>query len=127
MKALSFGGLALVMLAAVAAHAAEPVRQGPVPTPTQRSLSDRQSGAEIVGKLLKPGPSDPDVPLPSPGLSDDMAGNRKGTGPQIYGREEPGGAVFGLRFPIPVRPGDAGATTRYSSRVDEPKSRLESR
>ena len=83
MKALIFVGTALVHFAAVAAHAVEPARQGRAPTPIRADPSDARTGAEIVGKLLKPGPSDPDVPLPSPGLSDDTSGNKRGTPPRF--------------------------------------------
>lgn len=127
MKAFWIIGSALALLAGLSAQAAEPARKGPAPTPIQSSPSEARSGAEIVGKLLKPGPSDPDIPLPSREPSDGTSGNKKGTGPQIYGREEAGGAVFGLTFPIPVRPGDSRATTRYSSDIDGPQNRLESR
>lgn len=123
MKSLVILGLAAPVLWMVAAQAAEPSRPAPQPTPIQGS----KSGAEIVGKLLKPGPSDPDVPLPAAGLSDDSTGNSPGTRPQIYGREQSGGAVLGLKFPIPVRGGDRGSATRYSSDVDGPKSSVESR
>ncbi len=57
-----------------------------------------------MGKLLAPGPGDPDVPLPNRDLSDSAAGGAAPSGPRIYGREETGGGVLGLRFPIPVSP-----------------------
>jgi hypothetical protein len=123
MKSLAILGLAAPILWIVTAQAAEPRRPAPVSTLIQSG----ESGAEIVGKLLKPRPSDPDVPLPAAGLSDDIGGNSAGTRPQIYGREQSGGAIFGLKFPIPVRNGDAGSATRYSSGVEGPKSGLESR
>ena len=123
MKSLVILGLAAPILWTMSAQAAEPRRPAPVTTPIQSP----ESGAEIVGKLLKPRPSDPDVPLPATGLSDDKDGNSRGTGPQIYGREQPGGAIFGLKFQIPVRGADSGAATRYSPGADSPKSGLESR
>lgn len=110
MKSLRILGLAFLFLWTVAAQATEPRRPAPAATPIQPV----QTGAEIVGNLLTPGPSDPDIPLPSPTLKNDAGGGRSPSGPRIYGREEIGGAVFGLRFPIPV-PGGAGKTdTRYS-------------
>jgi len=110
MKSLRIPGLAILFLWTVAAQAADPARSAPKATPIQPT----RTGAEIVGNLLTPGPSDPDVPLPSPALKDDVGGGRSPTGPRIYGREETGGAVFGLRFPIPVPGGAAKADTRYS-------------
>jgi hypothetical protein len=103
--------LAPLLAVAVSAQAAEPKKSSPATTPIQPA----QSGAEIVGKLLAPGPSDPDVPLPSRDLSEGSVGGGSLTKPRIYGREETGGAVFGLRFPIPVRSGASKSDTRYSS------------
>lgn len=66
------------------------------------------TGSELVGKLLSEqnGPSNPDVPLPQHSLSlrQDPASTPLG-GPQIYGRREEGGGVFGLKIPIQVRAG----------------------
>jgi hypothetical protein len=61
------------------------------------------TGSELVGKLLSEqnGPSNPDVPLPQYGLSQTSQPNSAPlSGPQIYGRREEGGGVFGLKFPI---------------------------
>jgi hypothetical protein len=68
----------------------------PAPVPT---------GSELVGKLLaeENGPSDPDVPMPQRGLT--RTQDRPSTKPQIYGRQEDGGAVLGLKFPIPATRG----------------------
>jgi hypothetical protein len=63
------------------------------------------SGAELVGKLLREqnGPSDPDVPLPQRGLAANPAPTSTPlAGPHVFGRQEEGGGVFGLKFPIPV-------------------------
>jgi hypothetical protein len=63
------------------------------------------SGAELVGKLLNEanGPSDPDVPLPQRGLSPSQnPASAPLSGPQVFGRQEDNGGVFGLKFPIPV-------------------------
>jgi hypothetical protein len=68
----------------------------PAPEPT---------GAEVVGKLLseQDGPSDPDVPLPQHGLSANQGStSTPQAGPQVFGRREDNGGVFGLKFPIPV-------------------------
>ena len=79
-------------------RSAAPVAK-PAPEPT---------GAELVGKLLseQDGPSNPDVPLPQHGLS---AGHTPTSaplaGPQVFGRREDNGGVFGLKFPIPVSRG----------------------
>jgi len=69
----------------------------PAPEPT---------GAEVVGKLLseQDGPSNPDVPLPQYGLNQNsQPASTPLSGPQIFGRREDGGGVFGLKIPIPAR------------------------
>ena len=66
------------------------------------------TGAELVGRLLseQDGPSNPDVPLPQYGLSQKSdPASKPLSGPQIYGRREDGGGVFGLKFPIGVHNG----------------------
>jgi len=66
------------------------------------------SGAELVGRLLSEqnGPSDPDVPLPQHGLSRTQApASTPLSRPQIFGRREDGGGVFGLKIPIPATRG----------------------
>ncbi len=71
----------------------------PAPEPT---------GAELVGKLLseQDGPSNPDVPLPQYGLSrSSQPATTPLSGPQIFGRREEGGGVFGLKIPIGVHSG----------------------
>jgi hypothetical protein len=63
------------------------------------------TGAELVGKLLaeQNGPSDPDVPLPQRGLSRVQEPTSTPlSGPQMFGRQEEGGGVFGLKIPIPA-------------------------
>jgi hypothetical protein len=78
---------------------AAPTAVKPAPEPT---------GSELVGKLLSEqnGPSNPDVPLPQVGLSQNAQPNSAPlSGPQIYGRREEGGGVFGLKFPIGVHNG----------------------
>jgi hypothetical protein len=84
-----------------------------LPTPI---VERTPSNVEIVNKALNPGASDPNVPLPRADLPDAAAGEPSSTagGPQIYGRGEEGGAVLGLRMPIPADRNVSGATTRYS-------------
>jgi hypothetical protein len=79
-------------------------------------MASTPSGAELVGKLLaaQTGPSDPDVPLPQPNLSLREPAATALTGPRIYGRQEDGGAVVGLRIPIPADRGAFQHSTRYS-------------
>lgn len=80
------------------------------------------TGAEIVGKLLAPGASDPDVPMPHPDLADTPAGNNAASGgPRLFGRAESGdgvldirGGIFGLTVPIPADRSAPGANTRSS-------------
>ncbi len=72
--------------------------------PKSSPISPKGSGSAAVGKLLAPGPGDPAVPLPNRDLSDSPSGSAASSGPRIYGREETGGGVLGLRFPIPVTP-----------------------
>lgn len=72
------------------------------------------SAAEIVGKLLAPGASDPDVPLPHPDLSGTAEGDQPLRSPKVFGRGEPGGGVLGVRVPFPVDRSGSADTTRYS-------------
>lgn len=75
-----------------------------VPAPAAKAAPE-PTGSELVGKLLSEqnGPSNPDVPLPQYGLSQTSQPNSAPiSGPQIYGRREEGGGVFGLKFPIGV-------------------------
>jgi hypothetical protein len=86
----------------------------PLPTPI---VERTPSNVEIVNKALNPGASDPNVPLPRAGLPDAAAASEPSTaagGPQIFGRGEDGGAVLGLRMPIPADRNVSGSTTRYS-------------
>jgi|GEM_PF-2108584 len=80
------------------------------------------TGAEIVGKLLAPGASDPDVPMPHADLAGMPAGNNAvSEGPRLFGRAESGdgvldirGGVFGLTVPIPANRGTPSTNTRSS-------------
>ena len=93
----------------------------PLPAP---ATGPAPSNVEIINKLLMPGASDPDVPLPHPDLADGGGEPRSAAGsannPRIFGRSEQGGGVFGLRIPIPAERHASGANTRYS--VDRPGS-----
>ena len=85
----------------------------PAPTPTAERAP---SNVELVNKALNPGASDPVVPLPHPGLANSTADQpASSTRPQIFGRQEQGGGVLGLRMPFPTDRSAAGGTTRYSS------------
>jgi len=87
--------------------------KAPAPTPaTEQGLSN----VERVNRALNPGPSNPDVPLPHPDLAN-PGSSRQDTSaaPQIYGRQEEGGGVLGLRMPIPASRSAPAAGTRSSS------------
>ena len=89
--------------------------KAPLPTPAAERAP---SNVEIINKLLTPGASDPDVPLPHPDLADSAAesapANGPASSPRIFGRGEQGGGVFGLRIPIPADRQGSGTNTRYS-------------
>jgi hypothetical protein len=80
------------------------------------------TGAEIVGRLLTPGASDPDVPMPHPELAGVSAGNSAvSEGPRLFGRAESGdgvldirGGVFGFTVPIPADRSAPSPNTRSS-------------
>lgn len=78
-----------------------------------------ETGAEIVGRLLAPQASDPDVPLPHPDLATKSEAERPLAGPTVFGRREPGGGVLGLRVPIPVDRSGSGGATRYGTPSDK--------
>lgn len=91
-----------------------PVQVKVAPSPIG-TTAPAPTAAEIVGKLLAPRASDPDVPLPHPDLSGKSEGGGPLTGPTLYGRSEPGGGVLGLRVPIPVDRSGSQGNTRYGS------------
>jgi hypothetical protein len=77
-------------------------RQGKAPAPTP-ATERGPSSADLVNKALNPGASDPDVPLPHPDLANSGADRpASASKPQIFGRQEQGGGVFGFRMPIPA-------------------------
>lgn len=86
-----------------------------VPQPAP-AIAPAPSGADVVNKLLSPGPSDPNVPLPRADLAGQTAESEPSKKPQIFGRGEDGGGVFGLRVPIPADRNASGSNTRYSPR-----------
>jgi hypothetical protein len=100
-----------------------------LPTPM---VERTPSNVEIVNKALNPGASDPNVPLPRADLSD-ASGNEPSTasggssGPRIFGRGEDGGAVLGLRVPIPADRNASGATARYGVGQASPEPGNEAR
>jgi hypothetical protein len=100
--------------------------KAPLPTPM---VERTPSNVEIVNKALNPGASDPNVPLPRADLSD-ASGNgpsTAGSSPRIYGRGEDGGAVLGLRVPIPADRNASGATARYGAGQASPEPGNEAR
>src|SRR4029450_9320614 len=89
--------------------------KAPVPAPTP-ATERGHSNVDLVNKALKPGASDPDIPLPHPDLANSSVDQpAPSAGPQIFGRQEQGGGVFGFRMPIPADRNAASGTTRYSS------------
>jgi hypothetical protein len=78
----------------------------PAPTPaTERGPSN----VDLVNKALNPGASDPDVPLPHPDLTNSRTERPASSAkPQIFGRQEEGGGVLGLRMPFPADRSAAG-------------------
>jgi len=83
--------------------------KAPVPAPTP-ATERGPSNVDLVNKALNPGASDPDVPLPHPNLAN-SSGEQPAAGgrTQIFGRQEQGGGVLGLRMPFPA---DRSATGR---------------
>ena len=85
------------------------------PQAGRKSPEPPKTAAEIVGSMLAPGASNPDVPLPHPDLSERVFGRTDApgplTGPTPYGRVEPGGGVLGFRIPIPVDRGAKAVNT----------------
>ena len=62
------------------------------------------SNIDLLNMTLKPGASDPDVPLPHPDLARPASEQPASlSGPQFFARQEQGGGVLGLKIPIAVR------------------------
>ena len=115
---------------------APPVQPHPVliaeakkPLPGVKTAEPPATAAEIVGKLLAPGASNPDVPLPHPDLSEQFSARSESggplKGPTPYGRPETGGGVMGFRMPIPVERSGNGPTTTSSPGAIGPTLPLE--
>ena len=86
-------------------------QKGSKAVPQASPVAPNASGAEIAGKLLANPPSDPDVPLPQSNLATRPPANGSLDHPTIFGRQEDGGGVFGLKIPIPA---DRGASDRHT-------------
>ena len=86
--------------------------RAPQPAP---AIAREPSSADIVNKMLSPGPSDPNVPLPRAGLSEETADPASVKRPSVYGRAGDGGAVFGFTVPLPSDRNGSPANTRYGS------------
>ena len=78
----------------------------PAPSPATSPATSGTQGPTAVEQLnrsLNPGDaSDPDVPLPHPDLANVGPTGARSTGTRIYGRQEEGGGVLGLKMQIPV-------------------------
>ena len=101
-KGLIGGAVILVVTIAMAGVAgAQSKTKTPAPTPV---IERGPSNVDLVNKALNPGrSSNPDVPLPHPDLASPAAKEFEAiTAPQIYGRQEQGGGVLGVRVPIPA-------------------------
>jgi hypothetical protein len=73
----------------------------PAPSP---AAEHAPSNIDLLNKALKPGASDPDVPLPHPDLARPASEQPASlSGPQFFARQEQGGGVFGLKMPIAVK------------------------
>jgi hypothetical protein len=95
----------------VVAQATPPKPKGNKAAPQASPVAPNASGAEIVGKLLSNPPSDPDVPLPQGNLATRPPADSPLDHPTIFGRQEDGGGVFGLKIPIPA---DRSASDRHT-------------
>jgi hypothetical protein len=67
----------------------------------QPSIGQAPSSADLVNKLINPGPSDPNVPLPQYGLDRQTAEGPADQATTFYGRKEENGALLGVRVPLP--------------------------
>jgi hypothetical protein len=83
--------------------------------PQASPMAPPATGAEIVGKMLANPPSDPDVPLPQRDLATRPPTDGPADRPTIFGRQEEGGGVFGVKIPIPADRDASDRRTRSSS------------
>jgi hypothetical protein len=102
---------------AIVAQATPP--KGAKPAPQASPVAPPATGAEIVGKMLNP-PSDPAVPLPRRDLATRPPSDGPSDRPTIFGRQEEGGGVFGVRIPIPADRDASDRHTRSSSGSSAP-------
>ena len=106
-----------------------PIAEAKKPLPGVKTSESPATAAEIVGKMLAPGASNPDVPLPHPDLSEQFSARSESggplKGPTPYGRPETGGGVLGFRMPIPVERSGNGPTTTSSPGAIGPTLPLE--
>jgi hypothetical protein len=107
---MTLGGL--LASPAMGQQPAQGKTKAPRPTP---AIAHEPSSAEIVNKLLSPGPSDPNVPLPRAGLSEEISERDAGKAAPLYGRAGEGGAVFGFKVPIPADRNAPTGSTRSGS------------
>ena len=126
-------GSPLGLVADIGAVLRGPKRMGAIqvaeaskPLPGIKPAGPPPTAAEIVGKMLAPGASNPDVPLPHPDLSEKFSDKAEVQsplkGPTPYGRGETGGGVLGFRVPIPVERSAAGGTATSSSVARRPEA-----
>jgi hypothetical protein len=105
------------------------IAEGKKPLPGIKQPEPPATAAEIVGRLLAPGASNPDVPLPHPDLSEEFStrpeSGRPLRGPTPYGRTETGGGILGFRMPIPVERSGTAATTTSSPGAPEATAPIE--
>lgn len=97
-------------LAQTAQQPAGAAARAPKPSP---ATEQGPTAVEKLNKSLNPGASsDPDVPLPHPNLANVGPGAPSRAGTQVYGRQEEGGGVLGLRMQIPVDRGSAAQASK---------------
>ena len=70
--------------------------------------------------MLADPPSDPDVPLPRRDLATRPPTDGPSERPTIYGRQEEGGGVFGVKIPIPADRDASDRRTRSSAGSSAP-------
>src|ERR1043165_6181264 len=97
---------------------APPAKNGKA-APQASPVAPPASGAEAVGKLLTP-PADPDVPLPRRDLAARPPTDGPLDRPTVFGRQEEGGGVFGVKIPIPADRDASDRHTRSSSGSSAP-------
>ena len=107
--AVDFNQNLKLMAPVIVAQATLP--KGTKATPQASPVAPSATGAEIVGKMLANPPSDPDVPLPQRNLATRPPSDGPSERPTIFGRQEEGGGVLGLKIPIPA---DRDASDRHT-------------